>query len=114
MRPSPPRTQISECDEERASDRIVEQASYVPTLDGWRALAIVGVMVSHSNQLVEAGGLFHSEAAEAVFRNLRLGVDLFFAVSGFLITRLLLEECTRAGTISLKGFIFGELFESFR
>jgi peptidoglycan/LPS O-acetylase OafA/YrhL len=86
------------------------QPTYVPTLDGWRAIAIVAVMASHSRQLVQAHGLFPSHTVESIFSNLRLGVDLFFAISGFLITRLLVQESTRTGTISLRGFYIRRAF----
>jgi len=84
--------------------------TYVPTLDGWRAIAIVAVVVSHSSQLVQAGGLFPSRFAVTAFSNLRLGVDLFFAISGFLITRLFIQENARTGTLSLRGFYVRRAF----
>jgi peptidoglycan/LPS O-acetylase OafA/YrhL len=62
---------------------------YVPALDGLRALAIAAVVGLHYWNVPEAGGL---------------GVDLFFCLSGFLITTLLLEEHAESGTISLKNF----------
>ncbi|NDA78916.1 MAG: acyltransferase [Actinobacteria bacterium] len=54
-------------------------------LDGLRALAVIGVLAFHDNRL--SGGF--------------LGVDLFFALSGFLITSLLIRECTASGRIDL-------------
>ena len=57
-------------------------------LDGLRALAVIGVLAFHDNRL--SGGF--------------LGVDLFFALSGFLITSLLIRECTASGRIDLIGF----------
>lgn len=64
---------------------------YIPALDGLRALAIVAVMLYHlkSKPLVPGGFL---------------GVDLFFVLSGFLITTLLLQEWGSTGRISLTGF----------
>ena len=61
---------------------------YVPSLDGLRALAIVAVIAYHLGYL--RGGY--------------LGVDLFFVVSGYLITTLLLAERDRRGTVSLRSF----------
>ncbi len=61
---------------------------YQPALDGLRAVSILAVLAHHSHWL---GGGF-------------LGVDLFFALSGFLITALLTEESARTGTITLKLF----------
>jgi peptidoglycan/LPS O-acetylase OafA/YrhL len=60
----------------------------LPGLDGLRALAVIGVLAFHDNRL--SGGF--------------LGVDLFFAVSGFLITTLLIDELQRTNTIDLIGF----------
>lgn len=61
---------------------------YVPALDGLRALAVIGVIAFHDDRL--PGGF--------------LGVDLFFALSGFLITSLLLDEHSRTGQVDLVGF----------
>jgi peptidoglycan/LPS O-acetylase OafA/YrhL len=59
-----------------------------PVLDGLRGIAIFLVMLTHTN----------------VLPNGYVGVDLFFALSGFLITTLLYEEWDRTGGISLKRF----------
>ena len=61
-----------------------------PGLDGLRAIAVLGVMAYHEPNLAMAGGF--------------LGVDLFFVLSGFLITGLLLDEHRRSGTVSLRSF----------
>ncbi len=62
-------------------------STHVPALDGLRGLAIGGVLLFHAGIL--PGGF--------------LGVDLFFVLSGFLITGLLLREA-EAGRVSLVGF----------
>jgi peptidoglycan/LPS O-acetylase OafA/YrhL len=62
----------------------------VPALDGIRAFAITGVLAVH--------------AGVPGCRSGWLGVDLFFALSGFLITTLLLNERSRTGTVALKNF----------
>ncbi|MGO4598014.1 acyltransferase family protein [Terrabacter sp. 2RAF25] len=59
-------------------------------LDGLRALAIAGVLVYHLNASWLPGGF--------------LGVDVFFVVSGFLITTLLVREHHRTGRIALSQF----------
>ena len=61
---------------------------YYPALDGLRALAVIGVWLFHDGHLV--GGY--------------LGVDLFFVLSGFLLTSLLLVEWRTAGRIDLGAF----------
>lgn len=66
------------------------ETSRIVGIDGLRALAVLGVMVFHADWLHAQGGFF--------------GVDLFFVISGFLITRLLLAELERSGTISFRGF----------
>jgi peptidoglycan/LPS O-acetylase OafA/YrhL len=58
-------------------------------LDGLRAVAIAVVVLVHAAGLPYGGVL---------------GVDLFFVLSGFLITTLLLEELADTGRVSLKGF----------
>src|SRR3989441_12466628 len=61
---------------------------YHPALDGIRAISILAVMLYHS-------GLIHGGF---------LGVDVFFTLSGFLITTLLIEEHAAAGRIALRDF----------
>lgn len=63
---------------------------YVPALDGVRALAITLVMASHA---VMPGGFGGA-----------LGVDVFFVLSGYLITTLLLREHAATGRLSLRRF----------
>ena len=62
----------------------------VSALDGLRALAITAVIVGHTLPNLAPGG--------------QIGVDVFFALSGYLITSLLLREYDRLGTISLRSF----------
>ena len=61
---------------------------HVPALDGLRGAAVLAVLMYHGGHLT--GGY--------------LGVDLFFVLSGFLITSLLLAERLTTGTINLKAF----------
>jgi peptidoglycan/LPS O-acetylase OafA/YrhL len=75
-------------------------SGYLPTLDGWRALAILLVIGSH-DRLYRIGNVtlswFHPIAGE-------YGVALFFALSGLLICSRLLQEERVRGHIDLKGF----------
>ena len=66
------------------------EMGYLPGLDGIRALAVLGVMLYHADLPWMPGGF--------------LGVDVFFVLSGFLITSLLLEEFARSGRIDFKRF----------
>jgi peptidoglycan/LPS O-acetylase OafA/YrhL len=63
-------------------------APHLPVLDGLRALAVTMVVTSHFG-LPSLGGL---------------GVTIFFVLSGFLITWLLIKECDSTGSVSLRAF----------
>ena len=79
---------------------------YVPTLDGWRALSVLAVICYHSlHNGLPPDGLFSRVANHG-----HLGVDMFFAVSGFLICGKLLNELDHTGTISLKRFYLRRFF----
>ncbi len=65
----------------------------MPGLDGVRALAVAGVLAYHAGVGWAPGGF--------------LGVDVFFALSGYLITSLLLAEFGRDGRIDLRRFWLG-------
>jgi len=70
--------------------------SRIPSLDGLRAISISLVVVGHWAEL-----RYHSDVAGA-FAN--LGVRIFFVISGYLITTLLLKEHSRTATIGLQEF----------
>ncbi|MEZ5244490.1 MAG: acyltransferase [Acidimicrobiales bacterium] len=63
---------------------------FVPGLDGIRAIAVIVVVAYHGGWFGLHGGF--------------VGVDVFFTLSGFLITRLLLDEHHRRGGVSMKNF----------
>ena len=63
---------------------------YQPSLDGLRALSVGIVLLYHAGFSWMHGGFF--------------GVEVFFVVSGFLITSLLIEEHDRHGGVSFRGF----------
>ena len=67
-----------------------EKSGYLPGLDGLRAIAVLAVMFYHAGISFMMGGF--------------LGVDVFFVISGFLITTLLLAEYRRTGRTNLKAF----------
>jgi peptidoglycan/LPS O-acetylase OafA/YrhL len=68
----------------------------IPSLDGLRAISIALVVAGHWAEL-----RYHSDIAGA-FAN--LGVRIFFIISGYLITTLLLKEYEKCSTIRLKEF----------
>jgi peptidoglycan/LPS O-acetylase OafA/YrhL len=78
----------------------------IPTLDGWRAVAVLGVILYHSlaNGL-PLGRIWYGIAVRGY-----AGVNVFFALSGFLICGKLLREQQQTGRISLKHFYFGRSF----
>ena len=63
---------------------------YLPGLDGLRAIAVVAVMIYHAHHDWLPGGF--------------LGVEVFFVISGYLITLLLMGEKERSGHIDLRQF----------
>lgn len=77
-----------------------------PALDGLRGLAITIVVLYHvgSYLWVPTATLFVHRGPVWTLRGGFLGVDLFFALSGFLITVLLLGEADRRGSVSLRNF----------
>jgi peptidoglycan/LPS O-acetylase OafA/YrhL len=77
---------------------------YIPTLDGWRCIAILGVILYHGSSHLPG------RAANLALTYGANGVDLFFALSGFLITTRLTGEERETGRISLKGFYTRRLF----
>ncbi|MBR1280899.1 acyltransferase [Bradyrhizobium sp. AUGA SZCCT0177] len=68
---------------------------YNPALDGLRAVAVLLVIADHCDVTVFDQGYF--------------GVDLFFVLSGFLITRLLVDEIDATGRIDLRRFYLRRL-----
>lgn len=73
----------------------------IPTLDGWRGVAILLVVISHAAialRFAHCGGLGQH------------GVVLFFVLSGFLITSLLLREEESTGEIDLRTFYIRRVF----
>jgi peptidoglycan/LPS O-acetylase OafA/YrhL len=64
--------------------------AHQPQLDGIRAVAVLTIIVFHATSLLPGG---------------YIGVDLFFVLSGFLITRILLREVDTRGSVSMKRFL---------
>lgn len=77
---------------------------YFPNLNGLRFIAAFLVIVHHIEQLKSLFGMENYWSNPFVSVVGKLGVVLFFVLSGFLITYLLLEEEKQMGTISIKDF----------
>jgi len=75
----------------------------IPSLDGLRALSVARVVVSHLAEVHDPKDQ-RFNADWAILANGQIGVSIFFVISGFLITSLLLEERGRNGRISLRDF----------
>jgi len=81
----------------------------MPSLDGLRALSIALVLLAH----LTGTRHFASGVELGRWQLGNLGVRIFFVISGFLITTLLLEESERTGTVSLGQFYLRRLFRIF-
>jgi peptidoglycan/LPS O-acetylase OafA/YrhL len=68
---------------------------YIPAIDGLRAIAVMAVIFYHLGFSWIPGGF--------------LGVDLFFVISGYVITRLLLDSIDRSGGLDLRAFYLARL-----
>jgi len=68
---------------------------YIPAIDGLRAVAVVAVLLYHLGISWIPGGF--------------LGVDLFFVISGYVITRLLLDSIQRSGGLDLRAFYIARI-----
>jgi peptidoglycan/LPS O-acetylase OafA/YrhL len=68
---------------------------YIPAIDGLRAIAVMAVLFYHLGFNWIPGGF--------------LGVDLFFVISGYVITRLLLDSIERSGGLDLRAFYLARI-----
>jgi peptidoglycan/LPS O-acetylase OafA/YrhL len=82
------------------------QQRNIPTLDGWRAVAVLMVTAFHASKSIWGG----RQDVIYVSQFGALGVDVFFALSGLLITKLLLEEQDRTGDVDLTAFYVRRCF----
>ncbi|MFZ4721437.1 MAG: acyltransferase family protein, partial [Ilumatobacteraceae bacterium] len=86
----PPTLDVAEHHTHPVMRNQISRVPYLPGLDGLRALAVIGVMVYHANHEWLTGGF--------------LGVEMFFVISGYLITLLLVAEKERTGRVSVRQF----------
>jgi peptidoglycan/LPS O-acetylase OafA/YrhL len=75
---------------EEVQDRRTERSRFRPDIEGLRAVAVLGVVLFHADVPGVSGGY--------------VGVDVFFVISGFLITGLLFREVSNTGTVGLRRF----------
>jgi len=68
---------------------------YIPAIDGLRAIAVIAVILYHLGVSWIPGGF--------------LGVDLFFVISGYVITRLLLDSIQERGGLDLRDFYMARI-----
>ena len=75
--------------------RSAKANQYIAPIDGLRAIAVVAVLLYHLGVKQIPGGF--------------LGVDLFFAISGYVITRLILDSIETANALDLRQFYFARV-----
>jgi peptidoglycan/LPS O-acetylase OafA/YrhL len=78
-----------------------DRHNYVPAFDGLRGIAVVPIVLLHVGASVLPDNRLLRELTRGWY-----GVDLFFVLSGFLITRILLAEIEKTGTISVGRFYY--------
>jgi peptidoglycan/LPS O-acetylase OafA/YrhL len=83
----------------------------IASLDGLRAVSIILVILSHCDLSLPSNTF--GTVIEDSLRNGALGVSIFFVISGFLITRLLLVEHRETGTIDLRAFYLRRVLRIF-
>lgn len=86
---------------------ITPSSFYRPELDVLRFLAFFLVFVRHTGASI-AGAMYEAGGLQAVLADLSMpgsyGVDIFFLLSAYLITELLMREKDRTGTLDIKAF----------
>ena len=69
--------------------------NYRPEIDGLRSIAVVAVIIYHAQIFI---------FGDQLFKGGFIGVDIFFVISGYLITSIILIELNNTGTFSFKNF----------
>ena len=68
---------------------------YRPEIDGLRAIAVIAVILYHAQITI---------LDQKPFKGGFIGVDIFFVISGYLITSIILKELVATGSLSFKYF----------
>lgn len=76
--------------------------TYYPQLDAFRAIACLAVVLFHTNTVTS----LTEKNSFTLFKGGFIGVDMFFVLSGYLITSILIKEFTATSTIAIKKFYF--------
>ena len=69
--------------------------TYLPEIDGLRAISVIAIIIYHANFI-----FFDHQVFQGGF----IGVDIFFVISGYLITTLILKEILKTNQFSFKFF----------
>lgn len=101
--PQEPHTQFASVD---------RNGAYLPTLDGWRTIAISLVLFAHASDSIK--NALQPNGLDFIFEHLKhiglLGVQIFFGLSGFLITTKIIADERLRGHVSLKSFYVRRAF----
>ena len=73
-----------------------KKINYRPEIDGLRAIAVLAVIVYHAPKITFQGF--------SLFEGGYLGVDIFFVISGYLITSIITREIKKSGNFSFTNF----------
>ncbi len=85
----------------------------IPSLDGLRAISILLVIFAHGSETLPTSWKGPISHYFFPLFNASLGVRIFFVISGFLITSLLLKELRKTNSINLKNFYIKRAFRIF-
>jgi peptidoglycan/LPS O-acetylase OafA/YrhL len=96
-----------------SSSKIDGVKNRIPSLDGMRAVSILMVVLAHGVETFPASWRDPVSQYFFPFFSGRLGVRIFFVISGFLITTLLLKELRKTNSIDLKKFYLKRIFRIF-
>ena len=97
----------------RTTGLLAPKPRHVPELDGLRAAAVLLVLWAHFPYVAASPASFAFWKFSQVLRTGYIGVDLFFVLSGFLITRILLSERDSTGSISFSRFYLKRVLRIF-
>ena len=89
-------------------------AARIPSLDGLRAVCILLVVIAHAHGTAGFPLVTHPLPLQMLLHGMgEFGVRVFFVISGYLITSLLLHEESKTGTVSLRGFYVRRIYRIF-